>query len=266
MKFGFIGAGNMGGALCEAVSKVIEKENIYVSDYDAKKAEDFAKNLSINSCDNDFIARSCDFIVLGVKPQVMEGVLGGISKALSGRNTPFTLISMAAGLSTDTIKKYSGGDYPVIRIMPNTPARLGEGMILYTVNGADEDAIQSFKHAFSMAGKLDEISEKLIDAASAVSGCGPAFCFMFMDALADGGVECGLPYDKALLYAAQTLLGAAKMVLETDEHPESLKTAVCSPGGTTIEGVHALEEGKFRATAMNAVKSAYDKTLKLSGK
>lgn len=256
----------MGGALCEAVSKVIAKENIYISDYDEKKAEDFAKKLQINSCDNEFIAKNCDFIVLGVKPQVMEGVLGGISDTLNRRNTPFTLISMAAGLSTETIKEYAKGNFPVIRIMPNTPARLGEGMILYTVNGAEEKYVEEFKKAFSKAGKLDNISEKLIDAASAVSGCGPAFCFMFMDALADGGVQCGLPYDKALLYAAQTLLGAAKMVLETDEHPEALKTAVCSPGGTTIEGVHALEDGAFRATTMNAVKAAYDKTLKLAGK
>lgn len=266
MKFGFIGAGNMGGALCEAVSRVVEKENIYISDYDAKKAEDFARALSINSCDNDYIAKNCDFIILGVKPQVMEGVLGGISGTLSERNTPFTLISMAAGLSTETIKSYAKGDYAVIRIMPNTPAKVGEGMILYTVNGANDHSVNEFVSAFSKAGKLGLIDEKLIDAASAVSGCGPAFCFMFMDALADGGVECGLPYDKALLYAAQTLLGAAKMVLETDEHPEALKTAVCSPGGTTIEGVHALEDGAFRATTMNAVKAAYDKTLKLAGK
>ena len=266
MKFGFIGAGNMGGALCEAVSRVVKKDNIYISDYDAKKAEDFAKALGINSCDNEYIAKNCDFIILGVKPQVMEGVLGGISGTLSERSAPFTLISMAAGLSTETIKTYAKGDYAVIRIMPNTPAKVGEGMILYTVNGAEENRVNEFTNAFSKAGKLGLIDEKLIDAASAVSGCGPAFCFMFMDALADGGVECGLPYDKALLYAAQTLLGAAKMVLETDEHPEALKTAVCSPGGTTIEGVHALEDGAFRATTMNAVKAAYDKTLKLAGK
>lgn len=266
MKFGFIGAGNMGGALCQAVSKVTEKKNIFISDYDAKKAEELAQTLGINSCNNEFIAENCDFIVLGVKPQVMEGVLGGISDTLKERTSPFTLISMAAGLSTDTIKKYSGGDYPVIRIMPNTPARFGEGMILYTVNGAEDIYVEEFKRAFSASGRLDNISENLIDAASAVSGCGPAFAFMFMDALADGGVQCGLPYDKALLYAAQTLLGAAKTVLESGEHPEALKTAVCSPGGTTIEGVHALEQGAFRATSMNAVKQAYNKTLKLAGK
>ena len=113
------------------------------------------------------------------------------------------------------------------------------------------------------SGTLDAIDEKLIDAASAVSGCGPAFVYMFIEALADGGVECGLPRDKALLYAAQTLIGAAEMVKKTGKHPEALKDAVCSPGGSTIAGVHALEEGAFRADAANAVLAAYKKTLTL---
>ena len=118
-----------------------------------------------------------------------------------------------------------------------------------------------FLLALEHAGTLAEIPETLLDAGSAVAGCGPAFVYMFIEALADGGVECGLTYDTALKLAAQTVLGSAKTVLETKKHPEALKNAVCSPGGTTIEGVHALENGAFRATAMNAVKSAYDKTL-----
>ena len=114
-----------------------------------------------------------------------------------------------------------------------------------------------------MAGKLDPIPEDKIDAASALSGCGPAFVYMFAEALSDGAVECGLPRDKAMLYAAQTLLGAAKLLKESGKHPGALKDAVCSPGGTTIAGVHALEDGAFRASTMNAVKRAYERTLEL---
>ena len=137
-------------------------------------------------------------------------------------------------------------------------------MILYDVNNAVTDReIQGFLNGLSAAGRLDRIPERLIDAAGSLSGCGPAFVYLFAEALADGGVECGLPRDKALLYAAQTLLGAGKMLLETGKHPGVLKDAVCSPGGTTIAGVHALENGAFRADAMNAVKAAFEKTQAL---
>ena len=137
-------------------------------------------------------------------------------------------------------------------------------MLLYTANDAvTNDEIDAFLHALSKAGKLDEIAEDKIDAASALSGCGPAFVYLFAEALADGAVECGLARDKANLYAAQTLLGAATLLLESGKHPGELKDAVCSPGGTTIAGVHALEQNSFRSAAMSAVTAAYEKTLKL---
>lgn len=265
MKFGFIGAGNMGAALCCAVSKNVEGKEIFIADYDTAKSTALANELKATPSTNQEIASLCDFIVLGVKPQVMESVLTPLKETLKKRTSPFTLITMAAGLSTHKIKEFAG-DFPVIRIMPNTPVRYGEGMVLYTVNGANKTAVDEFLRAFNAAGRLALIEERLIDAASAVSGCGPAFAFMFMDALACGGVECGLSYSDALTLAAQTLLGSAKTVLESGTHPEELKTNVCSPGGTTIEGVHALEEGAFKATSMNAVKAAYQKTLKLAGK
>jgi pyrroline-5-carboxylate reductase len=170
---------------------------------------------------------------------------------------------MAAGLSIKKIREFAGSDYPVIRIMPNTPVFVGEGMILYTVKDVTDDEIDGFLNALEHAGKLDKIDEKLIDAAGSLSGCGPAFVYLFAEALADGAVECGVPRDKALKYASQTILGAAKMLIETNEHPGKLKDAVCSPGGTTIAGVHALENGAFRSTAMDAVKSAFNRTLEL---
>jgi pyrroline-5-carboxylate reductase len=148
--------------------------------------------------------------------------------------------------------------------MPNTPVSVGEGTVLYTANSEVTDGeIADFKAAMKFAGVLDEIPEKLIDAASAVSGCGPAFVFMFIESLADGAVACGLPRDKALVYAEQTVLGAARLALESGKHPGELKDAVCSPGGSTIEGVRTLEEGAFRASAVDAVIAAYEKTKTL---
>lgn len=263
--FGFIGCGNMGGALAKATLNAVGCNNVYVADLDVEKANEFALENGINISTNEEIASTCDYIFLGVKPQGMETMLKGIQTQLVNRKNEFILVSMAAGLSINSIEEMAGSkDYPVIRIMPNMPASIGDGMILYCCNkNVDTKKEETFLSAFSRAGVLDKLDEKLIDAASALSGCGPAFAFMFIEALSDGAVECGLPRDKALLYAAQTVLGSAKLALESDKHPGELKDAVCSPGGTTIAGVHTLEEGGFRANAMNAVIKAYERTLEL---
>ena len=186
-----------------------------------------------------------------------------IMKYIAERDDRFVLVSMAAGTSVERIRALAGGNYPVIRIMPNTPVRVGSGMTVYTAEGTTEEEVDAFLRGLSAAGRFDRISERLIDAAGALSGCGPAFVYLFAEALADGGVECGLPRDAAILYAAQTLEGAAKMLLESGAHPAKLKDAVCSPGGTTIAGVHALESGAFRGTVMAAVRAAFEKTEKL---
>ena len=168
---------------------------------------------------------------------------------------------MAAGLTMEKIQTLSGIEkVPVIRIMPNTPASIGQGVVLYDSINTVEEELSVFLSAFQAAGLLQPLPENLIDAGSAVSGCGPAFVYLFIEALADGGVECGLPRAAALRLAAQTLIGSASLVLESGKHPGQLKDEVCSPGGTTIAGVHALEKGGFRALAMDAVKAAYDKT------
>ena len=262
MTIGFIGAGNLGGALAIGAAKSGE-HRLLIADVDTQKAADLAAAIGATVTDNEGVAANSDYIFLGVKPQMMEGVLTALRPALTARETAPVLISMAAGLSIACIKEWSGG-LPVIRIMPNTPVAVGAGMILYT---ADDTVTAEQKAAFvacmAQAGRLDEIPEKLMDAGSCVSGCGPAFAYLFIEALADGGVECGLPRAKALDYAAQTVLGAAQMVLQTRRHPGDLKDAVCSPGGTTIAGVHALEAGGFRSLAMDAVTAAYDRTMEL---
>ena len=258
---GFIGCGNMGGALVRASAKAIGGTSIAVCDYDKKKAEAFANELGVTALSIEELAKNSKFVVLGVKPQNMQETLAPIQTILEN-NDGVVLITMAAGLSISAIQSYAGKSYPTIRIMPNTPAMLGEGMILYAVNGVSQADEETFLSCFAKAGKIDKIPEDKIDGASALSGCGPAFVYAFAEALADGAVECGVPRDKAALYAAQTLKGAAEMLL-TFGHPGDLKDAVCSPGGTTIAGIHAIESGSFRGATMDAVMAAYKRTLEL---
>lgn len=264
MKIGFIGAGNMGGALARAAAKSAAPENIYLADQLAEKAQALAEDLGCNTATGTQIAESCDFIFLGVKPQVMADMLSQIAPVLAQRTDSFTLVSMAAGVSMKDIGAMAGGNYPIIRIMPNLPVSVGSGMILYDVTDTvTEETINAFCKVLSFAGLLDRLPEKLIDAGSALSGCGPAFVCLFVEALADGAVACGLPREQAVRYAEQTLAGTAKMLLQNGQHPGALKDAVCSPGGSTIAGVGALEQGGFRASVMDAVASAYRRTLEL---
>ena len=187
-----------------------------------------------------------------------------IGPVLAGRKDRFVLVTMAAGLTMERIAAMAGGDYPVIRIMPNTPCAVGEGVILCDANErVTEEELTEFMDDMSGAGVVDRLEERLIDAGSAVSGCGPAFVCLLLEALADGGVACGLPRRKALLYAAQMVKGTAALQLATGEHPGAMKDAVCSPGGTTIAGVRALEERGFRSAAMDAVIAAVEKTKEL---
>ena len=265
MTVGFIGTGNMGGALAKAVTKTLGGANVLLTDRDADKASALAKKLGATAVDTAQVATQSDYIFLGVKPQMMAEMLGEIAPLLTARRTSAVLISMAAGLSLAAIREMVGFACSIIRIMPNTPVAVGQGMVLYCATPeTDATQMDAFQQMMQAAGRLGEMEERLIDAASAVSGCGPAFVYLFIEALADGGVKCGLPRQMALDYAAQTVLGAAQMVLETGEHPGCLKDAVCSPGGTTIAGVHALECGGFRSLAMDAVEAAYARTLELA--
>ncbi len=263
-KVGFIGCGNMGFALAKAASKVIGGKEIILSAKSLAEAEGKAELLSASCGERSDVLYNAEFIFLAVKPQNLSDVAEEIKEAAEKREDEPVIISMLAGVSLETLSEKFGKGVKIIRIMPNTPVMAEEGVILMSVNEnvADKEA-EEFKKIMEKAGMIDEIPEKLIDAGTAVSGCGPAFCYMFLDALADGGVDLGIPKDKAILYAAKTLLGSAKMVLETMESPSVLKDKVTSPGGSTIEGVRALEEGAFRGTAINAVIKAYEKTVKL---
>lgn len=262
--FGFIGTGNMGGAVAKAAAKAMQPEQIFLANRTAAKAEVLAAELGCKTVSAQEVARSCGYIILGVKPQMMADLLGGLAPILAQREEKFVLVSMAAGLTMADIRTMAGGEYPVIRIMPNTPVAVGSGLIMYdTTENVSEEIKNQFLENLRYAGMLDALPEPLIDAGSAVAGCGPAFSAMFMEALADGGIACGLPRKKALDYAAQMLLGTAKLALETGKHPGELKDAVCSPGGATIAGVRALEAHDFRGAAMAAVEAAFVRTKEL---
>ena len=258
MKYGFIGCGNMGGALAAAAARTLcEKDTLYLSDPAG------IGNLPGIPADNLKIATECDFIILGVKPQMMRELLAGLGPAIAARKEKPVLVSMAAGMALERLREALGAECEWIRIMPNTPVQVGEGRILYAAPGVEDAKKQAFCALFAKAGALIELPEHLMDAGSAVSGCGPAFVYLFIEALADGGVACGLPRQTALELAAGTVLGSAKTVLETGKHPGALKDAVCSPAGSTIAGVAALEQGKFRAAAMDAVIRSYKRTKEL---
>ena len=262
--FGFIGTGNMGGAMATAARKSLPGENLLLANRTPEKAAALAERLGARAVDNAAAAREADYLFLGVKPQMMADMLRGIHDVLAARETPCVLVSMAAGLTVRRIREMAGVDFPVIRIMPNTPSAIGQGVVLCCADGADDSQVEAFKAAMAGAGLLDFIDEGLIDAGSAVSGCGPAFAAMLIEALADGGVACGLPRAKAQAYAAQMLLGTAALALQTGQHPGALKDAVCSPAGSTIQGVRALEMGGFRSAAFEAVVAAYEKTLDMA--
>ena len=259
MKYGFLGCGNMGGAIARALSK--KTKNIAVSDRSGK-AKQLAQELGVAYSDNASIASSCDRIFLAVKPHMMKDLLLPLRDTLIQRRP--LLITMAAGLEIRQIEEFAGTHLPVIRIMPNTPTSVGKGVIPYCANDlVAEDMKVDWLEDMEMCGLLDPLEERLMDVASALSGSGPAYLYLMLEAMADGGVACGLPRAKALDYAAMTMAGAAEIYLSTHTHPGALKDAVCSPGGSTIAGVRVLEERGFRGAAMDCVCAAYAKNKEL---
>lgn len=261
MKIGFLGCGSMGGAIARAVSQVTK--DIVLTDRSGR-GKALANQLGVAYGSAQEIARDCDWIFLAVKPQMMEAALSPIRERLQEKKP--LLVTMAAGLSMEKIETMAGGDLPVIRMMPNTPAMVGAGMTQYCCNSlVTEKNERHFLSFMAHTGHVDKLEEGLIDAASALSGCGPAYMYLFLEGLADGAVACGIPRAKAYEYAAATMEGAAKLMLTAGQHPGQLKDAVCSPGGSTIQGVRVLEEKGLRAAAMDCVIAAFEKSRKLGG-
>ncbi len=259
MKYGFLGCGNMGAAIARALSKTTTA--FLITDRSGK-AQALAAELGCTYTDTDTIVKSADAIFLGVKPHMLKEVLAPLASQLAERKP--LLISMVAGVQIAQIEAMIGASLPILRIMPNTPVTVGKGMIQYCPNALVTQAqLDSFLSDLACAGQLDPLEEDLLDAASSISGCGPAFVYQFIEAMADGAVACGIPRAKALEYAAATVIGAGEMVLKTGQHPGVLKDAVCSPGGSTIQGVRTLEEHGFRGAVMDCIIAAFEKNQKL---
>ena len=257
--FGFIGCGNMGSALASAARQALPGECILLANRTPEKARRLAAELGCEAADTaEQAAQAADYILLGVKPYVMPDVLSQLGPALRPEQV---LVTMAPGITMEQVREMAGRDNPAIRIMPNTPAAVGAGMTLYAADDrVPPEALRLFLDDLAASGRFTRLPEHLMDAGSAISGCGPAFADLFIEALADGGVACGLPRNQAYELAAQMLVGAARLA-QQGAHPGALKDAVCSPGGTTIQGVRALEASGFRSAVMEAVIAAWEKSV-----
>lgn len=260
--FGFIGTGNMGGALARAACVTTDPAKIILSNRTREKAEALAAELG---CAVGTIAAAtrARYVFLGVKPKDMEACLRDLHPILRARKGEFVLVSMAAGLDTAAIQRMAGDEYPVIRICPNTPVAVGKGLVAWCARDASPSQTKDLAVMMAGAGLWDECPESLMDAASVLGGCTPAYAYMFIEALADGAVCAGMPRAQALSYAAKAVEGAAALCGQSEKHPEKLKDEVCSPGGSTIEGVLTLEKMGFRAAASQALLAAVEKTKKM---
>lgn len=269
-RIAFIGTGAMGGAILAAACQGIDPRQIYLTDAMPGRAEALAREYGCHTvATNREACEAADIILLCVKPQTGAAVLKEIAPVLldaQKQGKPRVLCSILAGVTIATLRDLlgAGSGYPVIRMMPNTPALIGKGLMLLTCDDAVSEADKAeLLTLIAPCGESAWLDEKLFDQATALSGCTPAFVYMFIEALADGGVSVGVPRPLATQFAARAVYGAAAMVLETGEHPGTLKDMVCSPGGSTIAGVAALEDSGFRRAAIQAIKQAAKRNAEL---
>ncbi|NMA52251.1 MAG: pyrroline-5-carboxylate reductase [Peptococcaceae bacterium] len=263
-KIGFLGGGAMAEALITALlqSGLTEPRAIFVSNIRLARKEYLKQKFGVNLADNAAVASEADIVILAVKPQVIPSVLTDIAPYV--RND-MTIISIAAGKTSGFIESFFDVQVPVVRVMPNTPCLVGEGAsALSPGKFCGQENMDQALAIFSAAGKAVVVDESLMDCVTGLSGSAPAYMYLIMEGLIDGAVRLGMPRDAARLLTAQTMLGAAKMVLETGEHPAKLKDMVTTPGGTTSAGLYKLEEGALRATLMKAVAEATARSSQLA--
>ena len=262
--FGIIGAGNIGSAILRAAIQhgALRAEEAHVFDVQTEQSLKLKNELGVTAhATSRELINACDVVLLAVKPNVVEKVLKAEKEALKGK----ALISIAAGWRVERLKKLLGDDVRLLRAMPNTPLLVGEGMTVFSREHTLTETEAVFAEGlFRALGRQTWVDEYQMDAVTALSGSSPAFVYIFTEAMADAGVACGLSRVQAVEMAAQTLLGSAKMVLETGMHPGALKDMVCSPAGTTIAGVRALEAHNFRSVVMEAVIAANDRSAALN--
>lgn len=264
MKVGFIGTGNMGGAILKGAlsSGFLKSEDVLISDLNQQLLSEWATNSNVRSVQsNAELAKVSDWIILAVKPVFLGSVLQEIKPWLQEKK----VISIAAGWSLTMLQEACGADVQLLRVMPNTPALVGAGFTAFCEESTlDMQSMEWAQGLFETLGMVRIVPERLIDAVIAVSGSSPAYVFMFIDAMADAAVKLGMPRAMAIEAAAQAVMGSAKMVLETKLHPAVLKDQVCSPGGTTIEAVQVLEEKGMRAAVIGAMTACAEKNQQMT--
>lgn len=262
-KIGFIGMGNMGKAILQGALKEFPKTDfVFCAKTEATKLRVHAETGIDYADSNAECANRCKYLILAIKPQFYEEVLNAVRYMLTPDHV---IISLAPGRTIDQLKLNLGNDKRIVRVMPNTPAMIGEGMTGISCRKEEftDEELDVLTRIFSSCGKVEYIEERLMDAVVCASGSSPAFVYMFIEALADGAVRCGMPRKQAYIFAAQAVKGAASMVLETGEHPGVLKDQVCSPAGTTIAGVAALEETGFRNAVLKGCEAVYKKCIEI---
>ena len=266
-KLGFIGAGHMGGALIEAACKTVDPREVLIHDKSEERMTALTAEPGCVKGSAADVVGKCRYIFLGVKPQNMVELFAEISSVLCARKDRFVLISMAAGYAISQIQALSGCDAPVIRIMPNTPVAVGSGCVLYDCSPeVEQGEISEFLGYMAAGGDFLALEENLIDAGCSVSGCGPAFVYKFIIALAKAGEKLGLPHEKAVQLSESTVLGAAKLAIESGKDPETLCREVCSPGGSTIEGVRVLENSEFDSIIEATANASFKRNRELGKK
>ena len=260
---GIIGTGNMGGALAGALASSGCK--LGLSDVSAERVQTLAESIGAEVSDNRTLAKTAEILFLGVKPQTLPQLLGELRSALWARGSDFLLVSMATGVTIERVKALcESPKLPVIRIMPNLAVSVGAGTILYSASPeVTPEQLNAFLDLMQATGNLYPLDERLIDPGSAVTGCGPAFVAVMIDAMADGLVAYGIPKKDALALAETMTMGTAKLLLEQKKHPGQLKDEVCSPAGTTIQGIRALENRGVRGAFFEAVAAACEANKKL---
>lgn len=263
-KIGFFGAGNMGLPILKAAVKLLGAQEVGFFEKNDERAEYVTGLTAAKRYDSEeALVKDCEYVLFAVKPQVASTVFEKAAPAITEKNR---FVSIMAGVTTDTIRKALGTDAPIVRLMPNTPAMVQEGMTCMCLSGCDADSAEArFVESLCCSfGRVAKLPESLMSAATCANGSSPAYVYLFIEALADSVVKYGIPRDTSYILAAQTVLGAAKMVLESGEHPGKLKDNVCSPGGTTIAAISALEESGFRNAIMKATDACYQKGVELS--
>ena len=271
-KVACIGTGFMGSALIRGIAKKIDVKNLFITDFSLEKAKKIADSINcVCEKSNRKVVEKADIIFLAVKPPTIQSVIEDIADLLSSK----IIISVAAGISLEAMYQFYeeglrkqnissfNASLPIVRLMPNLPVIIGEGMIGLCHRNVDTKIISTIVTLLEATGRIEIVDEKLMDVVTAVSGSGPAYVALFVEAMADAAVKLGMTRDKAYIYACQTLKGSATYLLNTEQHPGILKDAVCSPSGTTIAAIEALEKTGFRSSLMSGITASYNRSVEL---